>query len=1132
MDRIRRINDGWQFCATEIGVLYEDALGREEWQGVDIPHDFLIHDTKNLYKTKTGWYRRRLSLDAKAGQRYLIRFEGVYQDSTIYLNGKQVGEWKYGYSTFEVDVTDAAVSGENLLVVKVVHQSPNSRWYSGAGIYRNVYFKTVDSVRFASDGIYVTPVKGEGGWQVLIDSEVLADGPFAAEITHTLLDAAGNEVACCRGTAEKEGLLTLEMQGIQPILWDVERPYLYTLRSRMEGEQGRHLVEQKIGFRTAEYHPERGFLLNGRVVKLHGVCLHHDLGALGAAVNKEATRRQLKIMQDMGVNALRTSHNMPSVEMMDLCDEMGILVDSEAFDMWERPKTTYDYARFFPEWYEKDVAAWVRRDRNRPSVILWSIGNEIYDTHASDRGQEVTRMLKAAVEKSDWRHHAPCTIGSNYMPWEGGQKCADIVKMAGYNYAERHYENHHAQHPDWVIYGSETFSIVQSRGIYHFPLDTAILAEDDLQCSALGNSCTSWGAKTYEKCITDDRDAAFCMGQFIWTGMDYIGEPTPYHTKNSYFGTVDTAGFPKDAFYVFKSAWDQDAAPFVHLYPYWDFNEGQLIDVQVASNAPGVRLLLNGREIGTQHFDREKGLALIAKWQLPYEKGVLKAEGLDAEGRVIAEESLSSFGDAASIHLESDRCVLKANGMDMAFITITMQDEQGIPVANANNRVRVKVEGPGRLVGLDNGDSTDYDPWKGTSRRLFSGKLLAMIAATEETGPVTVTVESEGMARERIGLEAVEAEKIPGIACTYRCPESPENKEIPIRKLALHCPGGTRLSKERKTFSCTAEIFPANATYADLSWRVTTKEGIDTNLATVTFDGRKATVEAMGDGEFYLRCMAMNGGDHPEIISCLECRAEGLGPASIDPYEFVTGGLFAVAHGDIGTGNERGLCLAQEGESAAGFLNIDFGPIGSDEITIPFFTLNDAPYDISLYLGDPYAGGEKIGDFVYQKPSIWNTYQPETYRLPYRLKGKQDLFILGHNKMHMKGFCFRKYERAWETVQAVDCDAIYGDTFEKKEDAVYGIGNNVSLEFDGMCFGENNGVKLTLTGKTAIDKNTIHVQFVSEDGEQREIAEFTHAANWQEQPFMLPKVPEKCKVVFIFLPGCAFDFHSFRFEKL
>ncbi len=1132
MHRMKRMNDGWQFLATQVGAGYEETLQSNQWQGVDIPHDFLIHDTHNLYKTQTGWYKRVLPVEKKAGERYILRFEGVYQDSTLYVNGHPAGEWKYGYSTFEHDITDFVQDGENLLVMRVVHQSPNSRWYSGAGIYRNVYFKTVDSIRFASDGIYVTPEKKENGWDVIIDSEVLAEGSFTAEISHTLLDADGNEVARVQGKAEKAGTLTLTMQGVDAHVWDVEDPYLYTLVSEMKAENAVHTVSQRIGFRTVRMDAEKGFFLNERPLKLHGVCLHHDLGALGAAVNKAATRRQMEIMKEMGVNALRTSHNMPSVEMMDVCDEMGILVDSEAYDMWERPKTTYDYARFFPEWYEKDVAAWVRRDRNRPSVIMWSIGNEIYDTHASERGQEVTRMLKAAVEKSDWRHHAPATIGSNYMPWEGGQKCADIVKVAGYNYSERHYDNHHAQHPDWFIYGSETFSIVQSRGIYHFPLNTAILAEDDLQCSALGNSRTSWGAKSYEKCITDDRDAAFCMGQFIWTGIDYIGEPTPYHTKNSYFGTVDTAGFAKDAFWVFKSGWDHDAAPFVHIYPYWDFNEGQLIDVQVASNAPSVRLSFNGKDLGTQHFDREKGLKLVGVWQLPYEKGTLVAQGLDKDGRVIATETISSFGDAESICLCSDKTEIRANGVDMAFVTITMQDKDGNPVENANNRVRVKVEGPGRLVGLDNGDSTDMDPWKGTSRRLFSGKLLAMIAATEEAGDVTVTVESEGLPAKQLAIKAVEAEKIPGISCGYRCPESPENKEIPIRKLQLVCEGGTTFTKEKRTITCRAEILPANATYNDLSWRVTTKEGIDTNLAKVTFDGNSATVEAMGDGEFYLRCMAMNGGDHPEIISHIECKAQGMGPASIDPYQFVTGGLYTVSYGDIGTGNERGLCLAAEEDSIAGFENIDFGPIGSDEITIPFFTLNGDVYEFTLYSGDPTKGGTKIMDCKYQKPSIWNTYQADTWKLPYRLTGKHDLFILGHLKMHMKGFVFKKYERAYENVQAVDCDALYGDTFEKRQDAVYGIGNNVSLVFEDMNFGENNGMRLTLCGRTQIDKNTIHVQFLYEDGEQREIAEFTHAEDWQEQQFILPRVPEKCKVVFIFLPGCAYDFRAFRFEKL
>lgn len=290
-------------------------------------------------------------------------------------------------------------------------------------------------------------------------------------------------------------------------------------------------------------------------MRLNGACDHHDLGALGAAFHKEAMRRKFELMRSMGVNAVRTSHNMPAVELMELADEMGFLIVSEAFDMWEMAKNPYDYARFFKEWMEKDVRSWIRRDRNHPSVIMWSIGNEIPDTHADAHGQEITRRLVTAVRKWDYRNVAPITIGSNYMPWENARKCADIVKLAGYNYAEKYYEEHHQKYPDWVIYGSETSSVVQSRGIYHFPLERATLIEADEQCSALGNSTTSWAAKNTEYCIIMDRDTPYSCGQFIWTAIDYIGEPTPYQTKNSYFGQMDTAGFPKDSYYVFRSEW-------------------------------------------------------------------------------------------------------------------------------------------------------------------------------------------------------------------------------------------------------------------------------------------------------------------------------------------------------------------------------------------------------------------------------------------------------------------------------------------------------------------------------------------------------------------------------------------------
>lgn len=301
-------------------------------------------------------------------------------------------------------------------------------------------------------------------------------------------------------------------------------------------------------------------------MKLHGSCEHHDNGCLGAVSNRAAILRRFRKLREMGVNAIRTSHNMPAQEFMELADEFGMLILSEGFDMWERSKTDYDYARFFDEWVEKDVASWVRRDRNHPSIIGWSIGNEIFDTHADERGQEVTSLLRRLVKLHDPQGNGYVTFGSNYMQWENGQKCADILKLAGYNYGERLYNEHHEAHPDWAIYGSETASVVQSRGIYHFPLSQTVLADDDEQCSSIGNSCTGWGAKNTEECIIKDRDAEFCAGQFIWSGFDYIGEPTPYSTKNSYFGQYDTAGFPKDSAYVFRAEWtDYKKAPFVHI---------------------------------------------------------------------------------------------------------------------------------------------------------------------------------------------------------------------------------------------------------------------------------------------------------------------------------------------------------------------------------------------------------------------------------------------------------------------------------------------------------------------------------------------------------------------------------------
>ena len=533
-------NDNWYFAKTELGVKWEDRqIWEAKMQPVDLPHDWLIYDTKNLYEDSIGWYRKNFAYAPdKTGNddRVILRFEGVYMDSEICVNGTKLGEWKYGYSTFDWDITDSLREGENEVALRVVFQSPNSRWYSGAGIYRNVWMICLPETHIPLDGIYTSSVETQKGYDLTIDMELkwgTDNGNYALEYclyytgdSKSSAETASREIFRVKqpldGGQEKTSV-TIPVDN--PRKWDITDPYLYELQvclwrdmlrengsaetignsasQRTEQQpvretNSRELCQEehlRIGFRTMQFDPVRGFLLNGRKVRLNGACDHHDLGALGAAFHKEAMRRKFELMRSMGVNAVRTSHNMPAVELMELADEMGFLIVSEAFDMWEMAKNPYDYARFFKEWMEKDVRSWIRRDRNHPSVIMWSIGNEIPDTHADAHGQEITRSLLAVVRKWDYRKVAPVTIGSNYMPWENAQKCADIVKVAGYNYAEKYYAEHHEKHPDWIIYGSETSSVVQSRGVYHFPLERANLIEADEQCSALGNSTTSWAAK-------------------------------------------------------------------------------------------------------------------------------------------------------------------------------------------------------------------------------------------------------------------------------------------------------------------------------------------------------------------------------------------------------------------------------------------------------------------------------------------------------------------------------------------------------------------------------------------------------------------------------------------------------------
>jgi len=729
-------NDAWEFSKNST----------DNFKPQEIPHDWLIWDTNNLYEKSVGYYRKKFNSELTPEQRMFVIFDGVYMDCSVTLNGIKIGEWKHGYTAFEIELTPHLHSGENVLLVQVNYDPPNTRWYSGAGIYRNVQLRVTNSARFITDGIYVTPSKNaDGSWDVNVTAEIESELPY--EVRHTISGEDG---------------LTIR----NPKLWDIGQGNLYTLKSELLIDNSlQDTAETRFGLREIGFEPNSGFYLNGRNVKLNGVCLHHDHGALGSAFSKNAARRQLDKMREMGVNSIRTSHNPPAREFMQLCDEMGFVVVSECFDCWENPKTENDYARFFPEWHERDVSSWVRRDRNCPSVVLWSLGNEISDTN-EPRGLDVMNDLANLVRSHDPNHHAELTLCSCFMPNPATESCVakTDVKIVGYNYAEYLYAKHHEAHPDWVLFGSETGSTVQSRNIYHFPLSKPSPAEEDLQCSSLGNSTVPWGAKSVEKFLSDDRDAPYSIGQFVWTGTDYIGEPTPYQTKSSYFGHMDTALFAKDSYYLIQAAWtDYKTSPMVHVLPYWDWSPGQLIDVRAYTNCPYVEIFINGTSLGKDDVRN----VYVSNRQAVFEYGSVVAVAYDENGKELARAERRSFGETVGLKIESE------SYGDLTFHSITAVDKDGHYVENSNRRVWTNVTG-GELLGLDNGDSSDFEQYKTDNRRLFGGKLLAI---TRGAAKLTVVL---------------------------------DETDIPVRKLEISIDDS----------GVSAKILPENATHTAVKWNI------------------------------------------------------------------------------------------------------------------------------------------------------------------------------------------------------------------------------------------------------------------------------------------------------------------------
>lgn len=1125
-------NDGWQFCLCDIGTELSALPGRH-WYDVELPHDWLINDTSKLYETGEGWYRRSLTCSAEQlSGRVLLNFDGVYMNSTLFVNGKEAGSWTYGYSAFEHDITDFLHEGENELLLRVSHQSPNTRWYSGAGIFRDVMLKLRSAAYIGTNGVYIhSAPQPEGGWTTEVETDVVGE---ASDIRMLLevFDPAGASMGGYGMEAHFDGgheKFTASFNSTDPELWSVDDPMLYTLKiSLYSGSELLDCVNETFGYRTAEFDPDRGFLLNGEPVKLHGVCMHHDLGALGSALNEAALARQLRIMKEMGVNAIRTSHNMPARQLVQLCDEMGLLVDSEAFDMWEKPKTEFDNHRFFTEHAERDVRSWIERDRNHPCIIMWSIGNEINDT-IDPHGLDITKRLYEYVLKYDPKGNAAPTIGSNYMGNENAQKCSDVVKLAGYNYSEYLYDEHHAKYPGWVIYGSETASAVRSRGIYRFPAELPLLTGEDCQCSSLDNSVVGWGSSAM-KSWRLDRDCPFCCGQFIWTGFDYIGEPTPYNTKNSYFGIVDTAGFPKDIYYFYQSVWvSPEQKKVLHIVPsYWDFIPGQEIDVLIYSNARDVELFLNGKSIGSHVMELETSQDMRAHFKVPFEPGVLRVVGHFADGSECSEV-LHTPSDPAAVVLTSDKETLLADGRDIAFVEISTVDVNGIPVGNARNLIRVEVSGAGRLVGLDNGDSTDYDSYKGDNRRLFSGKLLAMVESTLEPGEITVRAYSEGLENAELrlvsencgevsGVSVVTENKFPAVCRAY-------TGEVPARLLLPEVDVNS-LDPERRSAEIRAKLLPENCTYDDISWSVVRRNGVESSLAQVEGSGRSAVVTAKGDGEFFVRAMVHNGAEHPQVIADIPFTAEGLGAAVRDAYSFISASTLDSSNVPTNI-IEDGALSNFDGRTVMTYSDIDFGKTGSQIISLSVGTCFDMP--VEVWEGTP-DDGKLICRVDFGNNGHWCGFAGQDFALAERLTGVRTISVVIDSRVIFGGFSFVPIERAYDTNWVGEADSVYGDDYRIDGRRVADIGNNVIINYERLDFGEGGSEALIISGETGNPMNQIQLRYTPAGGAQKTVLLEFQQDGGREQRFDIPKLSGVNDVSFVFMPGSRFDFDWFRFE--
>lgn len=801
--------EGWKFYLGDDSIAYNTQYDDAKWRILDLPHDWSIEADFSLKNPATpgggalpggiGWYRKDFVVDkSDKGKNVYIDFDGIYWNSKVWINGHLLGERPNGYISFRYDLTPYIKVGEsNVIAVRVDNsKQPNSRWYSGSGIYRNVRLVTTNALHVDLWGTYVTtPTVTKDNAEIKIETNIKNSSDLSQtfELYSILIDKDGKEIAGINNS-ESVGVgenisMNQSLKVSNPILWSIDNPYLYKIVTRIE-QNGKVVDEYEtpLGIRYFSFDPNKGFFLNGESVKIKGVCNHHDLGFLGAAVNTRAIERQLEILKEMGCNGIRTSHNPPAPELLDLCDKMGFIVMDEAFDMWRKKKSPYDYSQYFPEWHERDLTDLILRDRNHPSIFMWSIGNEILeqwshinadtldlqqanmvlnfantlnkkDIDAKELHVNSLLTIKLADIAKKLDPTRPITTGNNETEPSNHIFRSGAMDIIGFNYHENNWVNFHEKFPNQKLIITESTSGLMSRGYYEMPSDSMNIWPERWDkpferpvhhCSSYDNCHVPWGS-THEDTWRLVKNYDHISGVYLWTGFDYLGEPTPFWwpSRSSYFGVIDLAGFPKDIYYMYQSEWTNKDV--LHIFPHWNWKEGQTVDIWAYfNNADEVELFLNGLSLGKKA--KEKYVYHVF-WRVPFQKGTLKAVSYK-DGKEVLTREVKTTGDPISIKLTADRQTIKADGKDLSFITVEALDAEGNPVPVADNLINFTIEGDGFIAGTDNGDPTDPNSLKKPSRKLFSGKALAVVQSHKKAGKIILKATSSNLKQASIEINS------------------------------------------------------------------------------------------------------------------------------------------------------------------------------------------------------------------------------------------------------------------------------------------------------------------------------------------------------------------------------------------